>query len=375
MRYISFPVFFAILFFHVAWTEKAAAYGPIGHQIVGAVADQKLAGTETGRKISALLDGMTLEKVSVIPDEIKGWDKRGPDDPGIFHYSAHPRIDAQLRAFWHANPPTRDLKSAVPSHHWFHYTDVPVIDIEKYGDGKAGRSKWDIVQMIRFCVAVLNGTEPEENARKITKPIAVILLAHYVGDIHQPLHVGAQYFDSDGQPVNPGKKPAALEDEGGNTVILNLLPGTNPQPPKRAPKFHGFWDNDTVLANLPLLPAEMPKEERRAKTDAAKAALVREFATEEPKSWRLPLTVALRDYSEAWANEILPVAREAHERLTFRNVAPFQQEDRVVAAGFADEKKSADGTSYYDWSARIVRGQLQKAGWRLADLLEKSLKP
>src|SRR3954470_6977756 len=91
--------------------RMAFAYGPIGHQIVGAVADQKLAGTDAGRKVSELLDGMTLEKVSVIADEIKGWDKTGPDDPGIFHYSAHPRIDEQLRAFWHANPPTRDLKS------------------------------------------------------------------------------------------------------------------------------------------------------------------------------------------------------------------------------------------------------------------------
>lgn len=315
---------------------------------------------------------MTLEKVSVIADEIKGWDKPGADDPSIFHYSAHPRIDAQLRDFWHANPPTRDAKSPIPSHHWFHYTDVPVLDPEKYGDGKAGRSKWDIVQMSRFCVAVLKGTEPEDNARKITKPIAVILLAHYLGDIHQPLHVGAEYFDANGHAVNPGKVPA-LEDEGGNTVILNLAAGTDPQPARRPPKFHGFWDNDTVMANLPLLPETMPKEERREKMDTAKAALVLDFATHEPKNWRLPPGLDPKDYSEAWANEILPIAREAHERLTFRNVAPLQEEDRVVAAGFADEKKSADGTSYYDWSARVVRDQLHKAGWRLADLLEKSL--
>jgi hypothetical protein len=363
-----------ILFLVLFAIRAALGYGPIGHQIVGAIADEKLSGTDAGRKISDLLDGMTLEKVSVMADEIKGWDKLGPDDPGVFHYSAHPRIDAQLRAFWHANPPTRDLKSAVPSHHWFHYTDVPVFEVEKYGDGAAGRSKWDVVQMIRFCVGVLKGTEPEENPRKITKPIAVILLAHYVGDIHQPLHVGAEYFDAEGHAVNPGKKPEALEDEGGNTVILNLLEATNPQPAKRAPKFHGFWDNDTVLANLPLLPDTMPKEERREKTDAAKDALVHELATQEPKNWKLPSSVAFKDYSEVWANEILPIAREAHERLTFHNVGPFQEGDRVVASGFADEKKSADGVSYYDWSSRVVREELHKAGWRLADLLEQALR-
>jgi hypothetical protein len=373
MSYFRFLVICAVLISTLI-ARAGLAYGPIGHQIVGAVADKRLAGTDAGKKVTQLLDGMTLEKVSVIPDEIKGWDKLGPDDPGIFHYSAHPRIDAQLREFWKANPPTHDLKSATPSHHWFHYTDVPVLEPEKYAEGQAGRSKWDVVQMIRFCVGVLKGTEPEDNPRKITKPIAVILLAHYVGDIHQPLHVGAEYFDSEGHAVDPAKRPAALEDEGGNTVILNLIEGTNPQPAKRAPKFHGFWDSDTVFANLPLLPETMPKEERREKMDVAKAALAAEFAAKEPKEWKLASSVALKDYSEAWANEILPIAREAHERLLFRNVAPFQEEDRVVAAGFADEKKSTDGKTYYDWSAHIARDELHKAGWRLADLLEQALR-
>jgi hypothetical protein len=374
VTYISSSARTALLFCIFLGAQVAFGYGPIGHQTVGAVADAKLAGTPAGKKVVELLDGITLEKASVIPDEIKGWDKVGADDPGIFHYSAHPKIDEQLRDFWRANQPTHDPNSPMPSHHWFHYTDVPVRDPEKYSDGKVGRSKWDIVQMIRFCVRVLKGEEPENNARKITKPVAVILLAHYVGDIHQPLHVGAEYFDSKGQAINPDKGVTGLEDEGGNTLILNLLAGTDPQPTKRPPKFHGFWDNDTVMANLPLLPETMPKEERRAKTDAARTALVHEFATHEPKNWRLLSSVAAKDYGEAWANEILPIAREAHERLTFRNVAPLQQEDRVVAAGFVDEKKSADGVTYYDWSARVVRAQLHKAGWRLADLLDQSLR-
>jgi hypothetical protein len=353
--------------------QNADAYGPIGHQIVGAIADQKLAGSETGKKIAALLDGMTLEKVSVIPDEIRGWDKTGPDDPGIFHYSAHPRIDAQLRDYWHANPPTKDLNSPIPSHHWFHYTDVPLVGGEKYGDGKAGRTKWDIVHMIPFCIGVLKGEVPEDNARKITKPMAVILLTHFVGDIHQPLHVGAEFFDKDGHATNPGKTAGSLEDQGGNTLQLNLASGGTEA--TRHAKFHYFWDSETVAANLPALPATMPKEERRAQTDAAKADLVHKFVMEEPKNWRLPSSVALKDYAESWANEILPVAREAHERLQFKDIAPTQVEDgSIVAAGFLEEKKSADGVSYYDWSAGIARDELHKAGWRLADALEQALR-
>src|SRR2546430_5683610 len=124
------------------------AYGPLGHEIVGAIADERLANTRTAAKVSALLDGLTLEKAAVIPDEIKGWDKNGVDDPESFHYSAHRNIDRQLRDFWRANQPTHDLNSTAPSHHWFHYTDVPVVPPQKYRDGMAGRGKWDIVHMI-----------------------------------------------------------------------------------------------------------------------------------------------------------------------------------------------------------------------------------
>ena len=374
MRYARSYVDRVAIIFFLFSASVASAYGPIGHQIVGAVADQRLAASESGRKVTRLLDGMTLEKVSVIADEIKGWDKKGADDPSIFHYSAHPRIDRQLRDFWGANQPTRDSNSPTPSHHWFHYTDVPIVDAATYGDGKVGRSKWDIVHMIPYCAAVLKGTEPEENARKITKPIAIILLAHYLGDIHQPLHVGADYFDAQGHAVNPDKAPGALEDEGGNTVILNLMAGSDPHSAKRAPKFHGFWDNDAVLANLPILPETMPKEERREKTDVARAALVRELVTTEPKAWRLRTEVQLKDYAEAWANEILPIAREAHDRLAFNSMVPLQEEDRVVAAGSAEEKKPTTGLSYYDWSAKVVRDNLHKAGLRLADVLDQALR-
>src|SRR3954447_7686036 len=345
MSYTRSCVFFGFLFLVVFRLDTAFGYGPIGHQIVGAIADAKLAGTETGRKVETLLDGLTLEKVSTYPDEIRGWDKNGPDDPNTFHFSRHPRIDAQLRDFWHANPPTKDLHSPTPSHHWFHYTDVLVFGSEKYGDGKEGRSQWDIVHMIPYCIAVLKGEVPEDNPRKITKPMAVILLTHYVGDIHQPLHVGAEFFDKQGHPANPNKTADTLEDQGGNTLTLNLTSGGTEL--TRHAKFHYYWDTETVMANLPPMPETISKEERHTKIEAGKKDLIHEFVTHEPKDWRLPASTALKDYAEGWANDILPVAREAHERLQFRDVAPKQMDDgTVAAAGFLDEKKSADGVSY-----------------------------
>src|SRR5205823_5302485 len=80
----------------------------------------------------------------------------------------------------------------------------------------------------------LRGDEPETNARKITRPVALVLLAHYVGDIHQPLHVGAAYFDSNGKLIDPNTDDSAMEDKGGNAISFG---GTT---------LHGYWDSDTV---------------------------------------------------------------------------------------------------------------------------------
>jgi hypothetical protein len=343
--------------------------------MVGAIADERLANTETGRRVKALLGSVSLERASVMPDLIKSWDKNGPDDPKSFHYSAWPEIDKQLCEFWKANQPTHDANSPSPSHHWFHYTDVPIFPVQEYSAGKAGRSKWDVVRMIPYCVDVLRGRIPEANERKITKPVAIILLAHYVGDIHEPMHVGAAYFDAKGMLADPDKDKSALADEGGNTFTIEL----NDEPPRtrghHKKKFHGFWDQDAVNGLFPELPDSLKKKEYDEQVKPLAKKMVHEMATTEPKNWRLPAKIDLANYAEAWANEIMPVTREAHTRLELRDVKPLQQEDRVVAVGEAVEKPVTGKMNYRTWSTGVVRQEIHLAGWRLADLLEKSLKP
>src|SRR2546430_285624 len=126
MKFTSRSVFLLSIFLATQFARSLHAYGPLGHEIVGAIADARLANTKTGQRVNTLLDGISLEQASVIADVIKSWDKSGPDDPKSFHYSAWPKIDMQLRDFWKANQPTHDENSTMPSHHWFHYTDVPV---------------------------------------------------------------------------------------------------------------------------------------------------------------------------------------------------------------------------------------------------------
>ncbi len=166
------------------------AYGEGGHRLVGAIADRRVARNQAlANKIRQLLGGMTLQRVSTLPDEIKGW-QCGDNPPGAN------RVTRELRAFVNAN-------CSAPSHNQFHFTNIPVFGDEDYDDGEVGRNEFDIVHMIPFSIRVLKGEEPETNNRKITKSVAVILITHYFGDIHQPLHVGAEFFDGDGTPFGP----------------------------------------------------------------------------------------------------------------------------------------------------------------------------
>ena len=195
----------------------------------------------------------------------------------------------------------------------------------------------------------------------------------YVADIHQPLHVGAEYFDRQGRAVDPNEDQSALGNEGGNTFTLEL----SDEPPRRRgihrKKLHGFWDKDAVNALFLQWPVAPRKSEMQAIIEPHKRELVYEMATHEPNNWRMPPNVPVDNYSEIWANEILPVAREAYARLDFKNVRAQTEEDRIVAAGEAVEKPTATQTNYRAWATDVVRQELHKAGWRLADLLQKIL--
>jgi hypothetical protein len=60
------------------FSVNASAYGPRGHQLVGAIADKRLARNRAmARKVRRLLDGLTLERVATLPDEIKSWNNCG----------------------------------------------------------------------------------------------------------------------------------------------------------------------------------------------------------------------------------------------------------------------------------------------------------
>jgi hypothetical protein len=320
------------------------SYGPRGHGLVGAIADQRVAKNATLKaKIVQLLDGLTLQRVATIPDEIKGLDH----NPNGFHLPGHHALEDQLRAFVAANPSTGH-----PSHHEFHFTDVPVFGNEEYSPGDIGRSEFDIVHMIPFCIKVLKGEEPENNPRAITKPVALILLVHYLGDIHQPLHVGAEYFDAQGDPFEPSTSNPGFADQGGNKLTLFTIVAGKP---KSAGKFHSYWDTQTV---------------QKAFGAANDLTTAKKLAKTEPADWKLSGTVDT--WAEQMANDIMPLARQAHTKLTFSKITIVPGE-KDIKSGRATEKKKSSGKSYANWAADTVKEEIHKGGWRLAALLEQIL--
>jgi hypothetical protein len=121
------------------------------------------------------------------------------------------------------------------------------------------------------------------------------------------------------------------------------------------------------------VPEETGKDERKDIIDAAINGLIRDMGEHEPANWKPPNDLDPARYAQSWANEILPAAREAHQRLELKAIAPLTDEGRVVAAGEIVEKPGRPPGEYRKWATDIVRLELHKAGWRLADLLQKSL--
>ena len=159
----------------------AAAWDFPGHRIVGAIADLVLQQhyPATQQRVSEQLeknDGGTVTKrslseVAVFPDCAK---------KGNVSFCGRPPSDEE-KAYAERNP----------HHDQFHFADVP-LQQPSYVPNTAGTQGIDAVQMIGYAVAQLRGeTPPAKPDVNLTNTEAVGLIAHLVGDIHQPLHVGA----------------------------------------------------------------------------------------------------------------------------------------------------------------------------------------
>jgi hypothetical protein len=155
------------------------------------------------------------------------------------------------------------------------------------------------------------------NASQAQKLASLKFLGHWVGDIHQPLHVSFE------------------DDRGGNSVLVTGICGAN---------LHAAWDTCLVLK--------------------AVGEDVNEAATELMKTIT-PARIESWTHSKPmeWANESFAIAEQAQTKYCIRQGAPCDHPSGKVHVDDA----------YVAANAPIVKEQLQRAGVRLAHLLDAAL--
>lgn len=334
---------------------QALAWGGDGHSAVGAMADQLLAGSRARQRVEALLlPGETLESVANWADCVKG------------SYCG-PQTD-EMQAYTAANP----------GHAAFHYTDVP-FQSAHYRDHDVGTAGDDVVQILKQAIAVLQGGDAAAaNPHRFTARQALLLITHLVGDIHQPLHVGAAFVGKEGGfvvPVRRGQVDAVrmFDTRGGNNLLLDdvslsaasahLIPpplrkdgaqGHPAEAPAMAATrpFHAYWDTTVVDYALRRAGAGTPREFARIAIASEPEV---ELNTGDVIGWPYQ-----------WADDALAVSRLAYAGATAGTIAT--RTGRNGAREFVWSLAVPD--DYPASSSAVARAQLIKGGYHLAALLQ-----
>jgi hypothetical protein len=322
----------------LAAAAPCQAFGPQGHEAIGAIADKLLKPHAAAQVAKAL--GMPLRTAATWADCVK--DVNPVAGKGLV-YTPDPRYHAACQAFettagiarmqdyvrrnWQGCSTDPHVRAC---HKKYHFADV-AIQHDYYDRAYAGTSDHDIVSAVVAAIGVLQGRpSPAPIAIKDRKE-ALLLLAHLVGDLHQPLHVGAVYLDGQNQPTDPGPATApidrATDTHGGNDIE------------DRSSNLHAQWDDVPSTIKPLALPAPL--------LAAARAA---------------PATPgALTDWPATWAGATVVAAQQAFGGLQFTRSGAAKPGDWVATI--------ADRPGYAARRAELQRAQVALAGAHLAALL------
>jgi hypothetical protein len=304
----------------LAISTASFAWGAPGHETVGAIADQLIAGRRAQAEVHKLLKpGETLQSVST-------WADCAREDCG--------RLTDEDRRFVRLNPRQAH----------YHYTDVP-FQVISYEERGVGTSDDDIVHILKQCIAVLKGARGHDaNPHDFSQREALLLLAHLMGDVHQPLHVGPAYVSDQNAFVVPAS--AAVVDnatifktDGDNDLIFE------------SHSLHGFWDSHAVSDAMRRMDVRTPAEF---------AALLMQGAPNLPI-----VTGDVTKWPAKWATETLGVSRQAHEGLVIE-----AREERGRSGEARLTWRVAAPSDYAKTASALAAIQLTRAGYRLAAVLE-----
>jgi hypothetical protein len=317
----------------------ALAWRSDGHQTAATITAALIKGTPAEARVKALLGDLTLADAAVWADCAKGIK---PDNgyryPSPGRYASCAPMETPEHIAEMADYVRRNFRQCHPHageedcHQQYHYTDV-ALQRSRYIEGFAGTSSHDIVGAMQAAIRVLQG-RPATAPMDFKSPReALLVLVHLVGDLHEPLHVGTAYLDTQGRYVDPDK--TGLDPDsvttGGNSLHVAGTPLTGPG----SLNLHTVWDL-------------VPETFKPRHVDAAWLAQARQV----PPDGGSPL-----DWPARWASESLQQANVAFEGLAF---SPKQGANWDVGLPRG-----------YDARADAIKHrQLALAGARLAGLLK-----
>lgn len=259
--------------------DSVEAWGKEGHEIVASIAQDSLS-SDVFETLKAFLDGSNLADIAPLPDDYDHSDRGKWSSP--CHYVNLPRGDTG-----------------------FKWGDCPL---------------FCVVEAINNYTELLreqksNPIACNYNQKNGVEPCPLEFLVHFVGDIHQPLHIS--YAD----------------DEGGNKVQAEFFGSET--------NLHAVWDTKIIQKWQPF------NNMRQAIDDLEK------MISENPTTVKQILSTT---DPVAWANESLA--------FTIANAYNYSTNSHGVAQ--IDE-------DYYQNNLEVIKWRLIAAGLRLGQLLTNTL--
>jgi hypothetical protein len=325
----------------VAWSlppAPALAWNDQGHELIGAIADAMLADTKAGLQTRQIL-GYGLNRAAKWADCVRGVQKEASGfkydggTAGCSEFTGPAEVDRMID-YARRNWPNCRKPPPEGCHTRYHFAEVAV-QRDGYSRSFFGAGNDDIVSAIESAVLVLQFQPAEPPFSIRDKKEALLMIAHLVGDLHQPLHVGAAYLRPDGSLMDPDRpanqNPNTIEKtyatHNGNDILI-----------QGSPSLQAMWD---------ALPNGWGREATPELLTKAKA---------------VPRANAQVDLLAAiWAGETIRLSNDAFKGLTFGARNDQGKWSAAVDNAFLYRTKLEN----------MQRQQVIKAGARLAELLKE----
>ncbi len=266
---------------------NAWAWGEQGHRITGLVAE-KLLTANARAGLRALMGNTDLATMSLFMDRQKD-----------------------------------SLEQRIPGSREWHYDDRPLCDRKAKRTDYGPDGHCASVQITRHYRQLI-----DQHSSRDERRLAVQVLVHLVGDVHQPLHASDH------------------DDRGGNDVRVSF---TLPSGQQRQVNLHSAWDTDFVRA------AFTTQDERK---------IARQLVSNAGEA---TIRAMQKGAAAQWMAESYAIAQDG----TYGKLPGFACSNDGGAVDFAAERLPLDA-AYVDNATSIVPKQLLRAGARIAYLLNRA---